>query len=406
MPKKRKTYPKLPNGFGSIRYLGKNRRNCYAVHPPAALDATGKAVRPPAICYVDDWLKGFAVLTACKAGTYKPGMENDLPVSPTTDTDTLVTRILADYGTIKGVEGKHPEIKKLTFAEVYERFMAWKFAEGTNYSKATKSNYSAAYSYCTTLYNKPFEDLKATNLQEFIDNQKGLKKGSLKAILVLFNQMYKYAIYAEIVSENKSKFVKINKEDDTEHGTAFSEQELKILWKNSADTDVQLILIMCYSGWRIGELENLEVNLDKRYFQGGSKTKAGKDRIVPIHPCIYNFVKSRIDTDGILLNMNKVTYRMFRFYPILEKLGIVGSPKHTPHDCRHTFSALCEKYGVRENDRKRMLGHSFGSDVTNAVYGHRTLEELRSEIKKIKVPFVTNGKQPNQTFVESVSSFV
>lgn len=399
MPKKRKTYPKLPNGFGSIRYLGKNRRNCYAVHPPATIDAAGKAVRPPAICYVDDWLKGFAVLTAYKAGTYKPGMENDLPVLPTTDTDTLVTRILADYGTIKGVEGKHPEIKKLTFAEVYERFMAWKFAEGTNYSKATKSNYSAAYSYCTTLYDKPFEDLKATNLQKFIDNQKGLKKGSLKAILVLFNQMYKYAIYAEIVSENKSKFVKINKEDDTEHGTAFSEQELKILWKNSADTDVQLILIMCYSGWRIGELENLEVNLDKRYFQGGSKTKAGKDRIVPIHPCIYNFVKSRIDTDGILLNMNKVTYRMFRFYPILEKLGIVGSPKHTPHDCRHTFSALCEKYGVRENDRKRMLGHSFGSDVTNAVYGHRTLEELRSEIKKIKVPFVTNGKQPNQTFV-------
>lgn len=392
MPKKRKTYPKLPNGFGSIRYLGKNRRNCYAVHPPATLDAAGKVVRPPAICYVDDWLKGFAVLTAYKAGTYKPGMENDLPVSPTTDTDTLVSRILADYGMIKGVEDKHPEIKKLTFAEVYERFIAWKFAEGTNYSKATKSNYSAAYSYCTTLYDKPFEDLKATNLQEFIDNQKGLKKGSLKAILVLFNQMYKYAIYAEIASENKSKFVKINKEDDTEHGTAFSEQELKILWKNSANIDVQLILIMCYSGWRIGELENLEVNLDKRFFQGGSKTKAGKDRIVPIHPCIYNFVKSRIDTDGTLLNMNKVTYRMFRFYPILEKLGIIGTPKHTPHDCRHTFSALCEKYGVRENDRKRMLGHSFGNDVTNAVYGHRTLEELRSEIEKIKVPFVTNGK--------------
>jgi hypothetical protein len=51
---------------------------------------------------------------------------------------------------------------------------------------------------------------------------------------------------------------------------------------------------------------------------------------------------------------------------------------------------LCEKYGVRENDRKRMLGHSFGGDVTNAVYGHRTLEELRTEIEKIKVPFVTN----------------
>ena len=387
---KRKKYPKLPNSFGSIRYLGKGRRNCYAVHPPATLDKTGKAIRPPAICYVDDYLKGFTVLTAYKAGTYQPGMEKELEISPTTDIDALVSRLIADYNTIKGVKDKHPEIKKLTFSDVYEQFMKWKFAEGTTYSKATKSNYSAAYSYCSALYDRPFEELKATDLQEFIDGQKELKKGSLKAILVLFNQMYKYAVYAEIVSECKSKYVKINKEDDTEHGTAFSEQELKILWQNSADTDVQLILIMCYSGWRIGELEGLEVNLNEKYFKGGSKTKAGKDRIVPIHSCIYNLVQTRINNDGTLLNMNKVTYRMFRFYPILEKLGISGNPKHTPHDCRHTFSALCEKYGVRENDRKRMLGHSFGSDITNAVYGHRTLEELRTEIEKVKVPFVTN----------------
>ena len=392
MAKKRKKYPKLPNNFGSIRYLGKNRRNCYAVHPPATIDAAGKAVRPPAICYVDDYLKGFAVLTAYKAGTYKPGMEKELEIAPTTDAGALISRILSDYNTFKGTEEKHPETHKLTFSEVYEKFMAWKFAEGTTYSKATKSNYSASYSYCSVLYDRPFEDLKATDLQEFIDNQKGLKKGSLKVILVLFNQMYKYAIYAEIVSENKSKYVKINKEDDIEHGTAFSEQELGVLWQNSANIDVQLILIMCYSGWRIGELENLEVNLEKRFFQGGSKTKAGKDRIVPIHPCIYKFVKSRIDTYGTLLNMHKVTYRMFRFYPILEKLGIVGDPKHTPHDCRHTFSALCEKYGVRENDRKRLLGHAFGNDITNAVYGHRTVEELRTEIEKIEVPFAVNGK--------------
>ncbi len=33
----------------------------------------------------------------------------------------------------------------------------------------------------------------------------------------------------------------------------------------------------------------------------------------------------------------------------------------------HTFRWLCECYGVREADRKRMLGHSFGSDFTNGV---------------------------------------
>ena len=78
MPKKRKKHPKLPNGFGSIRYLGKNRHNCYAVHPPAKIDQLGNVVRSPAICYVDDWIKGFTILTAYKAGTYQPGMERDL----------------------------------------------------------------------------------------------------------------------------------------------------------------------------------------------------------------------------------------------------------------------------------------------------------------------------------------
>ena len=40
---------------------------------------------------------------------------------------------------------------------------------------------------------------------------------------------------------------------------------------------------------------------------------------------------------------------------------------------------------MNENDRKRMLGHSFGADITNSVYGHRTIDELRYEIEKIKI---------------------
>ncbi|MCC2228500.1 tyrosine-type recombinase/integrase [Blautia fusiformis] len=387
---KRKKYPKLPNSFGSIRYLGKGRRNCYAVHPPATIDATGKAIRPPAICYVDDYLKGFAVLTAYKAGTYKPGMEKELEIAPTTDADALISRILSDYNTFKGTEEKHPETHKLTFSEVYEQFYAWKFPDGTKASYSSMESYKTAYSNCKTLRNRTFEDLKAPDLQDVIDKC-ALKKQSKAIILTLFKQMYKYAIYSEIVSENKALYVKVNANDDTEHGTPFSDEELQILWNNTDDPEVQLILIMCYSGWRIGEVLKLTTNLEERYFQGGIKTAAGKDRIVPIHPAIYEFVKNKVLTqNGRLCIYSQTQHRNALFYPTLERLGIVGDPKHTPHDCRHTFSALCEKYGVRENDRKRMLGHSFGNDVTNAVYGHRTLEELRAEIEKIKVPFVTN----------------
>lgn len=387
---KRKKYPKLPNSFGSIRYLGKGRRNCYAVHPPATIGTTGKAVRPPAICYVDDYLKGFAVLTAYKAGTYKPGMEKELEIAPTTDADALISRILSDYNTFKGTEEKHPETHKLTFSEVYEQFYAWKFPDGTKASYSSMESYRTAYSNCKALYNRVFEDLKAPDLQDVIDKC-ALKKQSRTIISTLFKQMYRYAVYSEIVAENKALYVKVNADDDTEHGTPFSDQELQILWSNADDPEVQLILIMCYSGWRISEVLKLTTNLEERYFQGGVKTKAGKNRIVPIHPAIYRFAEQKALTqDGKLCVYTQQHHRRALFYPTLERLGIVGDPKHTPHDCRHTFSTLCEKYGVRENDRKRMLGHSFGNDITNAVYGHRTLEELRTEIEKIKVPFVTN----------------
>ena len=391
MPKtKRKKYPKLPNSFGSIRYLGANRRNCYAVHPPAMIDALGTVKRPPAICYVDDWIKGFTVLTAYKAGTYQPGMEKSLPVTITTDADVLVSRIIADYNIFKGTEEKHPETHKLTFSEVYEQFMLWKFPEGTTLSKSSRGAYRNGYSNCTSLHARIFEDLKAPDMQEVLDTCP-LKRESVTMILTLFKQMYKYAIYAEIVTENKALYVRNNAPHDVEHGTPFSDEELQILWNNTDDPEVQLILIMCYSGWRIGEVLKLTTNLEERYFQGGIKTKAGKNRIVPIHPAIYKFAEQKVlSQNGKLCVYTQQHHRNALFYPALERLGITGNPKHTPHDCRHTFSALCEKYNVRENDRKRMLGHSFGGDVTNAVYGHRTLEELREEIEKIQVPFVTN----------------
>ena len=47
---KRKRYPKLPNSFGSISYMGKGRRNPYMVRPPVTeFDIDGKAIRPKPI---------------------------------------------------------------------------------------------------------------------------------------------------------------------------------------------------------------------------------------------------------------------------------------------------------------------------------------------------------------------
>lgn len=378
MPK-RKKYPKLPNGYGSIKYLGKGRRNPYAVHPPTTewtLDGVPKT--PPALCYVDDWMKGFAVLTAYKAGTYTPGMEKDLPTTlPGKDTG-LAQRLLADFSRIKGTEETHGK----TFSEVYEDFFEYKYNrdQSRKYSKASISSTRAAYRNCSSLHNRPFRELRHGDLQAVIDNC-GLKYASLELIVSLFHQMYAYADIYELCDKDYSAHVRINRKNDDEHGVPFSKAELETLWGHQDDPVVELLLIDCYSGFRIGEFKGLSVNLKQNYFQGGIKTEASKNRIVPIHSGILGLVRRRMKRDGAMLNISDQKFRNL-LYPVLESLGI---QKHTPHDCRHTFSALCEKYGVSENDRRRMLGHSFGADITNGIYGHRSLEDLRGEIEKIKI---------------------
>ena len=380
---KRKKYPKLPNGYGSIKYLGKGRRNPYAVHPPTTeftLDGIPKT--PKALCYVDDYMKGFAVLTAYKAGTYVPGMERDLVDidSNTGNLDSLAQTILADYGHIKHTE--LVEEKKPTFAEVYEQFYDYKYArdKSRQYSDASRGSTRAAFKNCAAIHDTIFEELRHKDLQAVIDNCPR-KHASLELILSLFHQMYRYAVAYEIVDKDCSTALRINSPEDEEHGIPFSDDELKILWQHTDNQTVEMILIMCYCGYRIGEYKKLKVNLQEKYFQGGIKTAAGKGRVVPIHGGIYPLVYRRMKRDGNMLKQKVSDFR-HNMYAVLQEIGI---KRHTPHDCRHTFSRLCEKYHVRENDRKRMLGHSFGSDITNRVYGHREIDDLRQEIEKIKI---------------------
>lgn len=381
MPK-RKKHPKLPNGYGSIKYLGKNRRNPYAVHPPVT-DYTdeGVPITPKALCYVDDWMKGFIILTSYKAGTYTKGDERDiiLPIDQKS-LEIIAQRLLSDYNKAQGIveEEKAPE---KTFAEVYKDFWKYKFEneKGKKLSESSKRSIQAAFKNAKPLHDRPFRELRHDDLQSVVDNCP-LKHSSLELIVHLFRQMYAYADIYELCDKDYSAHIKINKEDDDESGVPFTDNDLKILWNNKDDEIVEFILIMCYSGFRIKAYKTLEINMDEKYFKGGVKTKAGKDRVVPIHSAILPLVKRRLKANGIF----PYAYSSF-LKDMSNKLSELGIEKHTPHDCRHTFSALCEKYGVNENDRKRMMGHSFGNDITNAKYGHRTIDDLRGEIEKIKV---------------------
>jgi integrase len=334
---------------------------------------------------VDDWYVGFAVLNACRAGTYKPGdeilMAESLDTEGPPELEKLADRILRDYGQWHASSQVE---ERMTFAQVYEGFFKWKFGESApkKLSESRKTVIKAAYNNLAPLHDRVFADLRVDDLQAVI-NACTLARGSLEKMKSLLTEMYKWAEARELCDKDYSKHLIIPsgaKED--EHGIPFTTEDLKKLWDHRDDSDAAFVLIMCYTGFRVSAYKTMEVNLEEMYFKGGLKTAAGKDRMVPIHPCIQDLVEDRISRWGQLLGKSVNAFRN-RMNKLLDKLGI---EEHTPHDCRHTFSALCERYGVSDADRKRMMGHSFGTDITNGIYGHRTIDDLRGEIVKIPSP--------------------
>ena len=362
----RKKRLKMPNGFGSIKYLGKNRRNPYGVYPPAERDENGVLFTPKAIGYTETWEDAYELLTVYN---------------------------MEKKGKIKTTTGTYID-RSPTFAEVYEDFFKEKYRLELQEERKTSSMQStkAAFKNTSALHDIQVRQIKYKDLQDVLNNCP-LKHASLELISSLFRQMYGYMLKYDMVETDYSAHIYIPIPDDDESGERFTDEELLILWEHKDDEVVQMILIMCYSGFRISAYTKMETNLNRRYFKGGVKTAAGKERIVPIHSLIYDFVSQRDPND--ILGCTPENFRLL-MYDTLSQLGIPNTEsgkKHTPHDCRHTFSALCEHYKVNENDRKRMMGHSFRNDITNAKYGHRNIEELRKEIEKIKMPSEPSIKQ-------------
>lgn len=373
-------HPRLPVGFGTIRLIGGNRSKPYAVHPPAKDrdPRTGLYIRPPALCYVSSWYVGMSVLSAYHAGNYKPGDETAMErefsaVVSETGLNDFCRRLLSNFAIITGREqgGK-------TLKEVYAEFYEWKFGENSarDLSYHTRKNTSVAFSHLTDLHERPLKALTLSEMQDTI-NSINLGKYTVTSCVQLLRQVFDFAIPRDYCQRNLADYLVIPKRPEPVHHDAFTDEELEIMWRHTDDPFIAFTLIMCYSGFRLTAYDTLTVDLDNLSFTGGIKTTASKGRIVPMHSAIVPLVRRfgahpKCSQTKLRLEMGK-------------RLPAIGVRYLSPHSCRHTFSRLCETYGVNETDRKRMLGHSLGNDITNSVYGHRSLEELRAEIEKICV---------------------
>lgn len=146
-------------------------------------------------------------------------------------------------------------------------------------------------------------------------------------------------------------------------------------------------MVFLYSGWRISELlalKKTDVNLTEGTMTGGTKTKAGKGRVVPIHSKIRLFIEARIEEPGDYLfghsgkHCSQSQYRIF-WADFMTAWGM----GHTPHECRHTFRTRLDSAGANQKCCDLLMGH-VPKDTGNRVYNHKNIEELTATTEPIK----------------------
>lgn len=144
------------------------------------------------------------------------------------------------------------------------------------------------------------------------------------------------------------------------------------------DKIAKLLLMYIYSGMRPIELLSIKlenVHLDERYIIGGVKTKAGKDRIIPIADCVMPFYRE-IYALAVASKSDTIppgyTHKLL-ITPIKRFCKEVGISDYLPHDTRHTFITLVSNYGIDRYILKSIVGHTQSKDIIVDVYTHKTI---------------------------------
>ena len=268
----------------------------------------------------------------------------------------------------------------IKFKDLYNKWLA---IHSEKVSQSTINCYKSAYKYFGDIYYVPVVNIRTEHLQKCVDNcTKGTRtKENMKA---LGTSLWKYAIgQLDIVEKNYAEFIYIKKEEQAEK-LAFTKEQIELMWKNvDAVPNLKYVLILCYTGMRLNEfLEAQTENYhpEEGYFITGSKTEAGKDRVITISPKIRPFFKDFGKDKNLFGKFTVKKFRKEMFYPALQALDLDpinpdGTHIYTPHVCRHTFATMMKNINAPATDKQKLIGHS--KFEMTAHYTHTDLDSLR-----------------------------
>ena len=243
-----------------------------------------------------------------------------------------------------------------------------------------------AYHHTEPLWALKYKRIHPYQMQAVIDGC-GCGYGTQRILRTMFRHLEDYAYDLDVITKKRTDSLTCPSADPKEKAP-FSDAERALLWDHVQDEWVDSVLFLLFTGFRIREAFALRVenvDLEEWAIRGGSKTAAGKNRVVPVHSAIRQLVADRVaaSSSGWLFENTygrQLTYETYKPYwkKIMKSLGM----DHTPHDCRHTLRTRLDAAGANKVSIDRIMGHSSGN-VGERVYTHKTLEDLREAIELV-----------------------
>lgn len=324
---------------------------------------------------------------------------NPYPLVPVKNINIeIVEKVKKDNYTFKQLFEEFKEMKLPTDDEIKlekEKHIKPKGKFAYHYSRGMIT----AFHNCEPLYDRVYKDLKTSDFQTFLNNC-GKGYDPLKQMVNLFKNMDSYALQEDIIEKSYSQHIKINNTKLTKKSkTVYTYEQIQYLW-NIKTNDYReefirdILLLALYTGCRAEELLFIytkNIFLEKNYFIGGLKTKAGTNREIPIHPKIKPIVEKYYNSSNeFLFHMpstiggnKKANYDYYLYHH--RKHFIARHPTlegHTAHECRHTLRTELEKLNVKQVIINSIFGHS-NEDTGLDVYTHISIEEKLEAIKMV-----------------------
>lgn len=274
------------------------------------------------------------------------------------------------------------ETDKITLQELYE---LWLEKRAVKLGESNRSSLKSAYKHCSKLVKVRYKQIKSYQMQDCIDNC-GCGYSTQGAIKNLWGHLDRFAMELDIISKQCSTLLTSEPIPETSK-EIFTDQEVSLLWENKNLPWVDSILFFLYTGFRISEMIDLKVSnidLEAGTMVGGTKTAAGKNRLVPIHSKIQSIVQNRVEhsKSGYLFEYNGKKLNQSQYREFWAGVMKLLEMEHTPHECRHTFRSRLDSAGANKVCIDRLMGHK-SKGTGERVYTHKNIEELKLNIELI-----------------------